>query len=109
MSDRPDQGTLDGVHLGAMAGSLDVAQRHFLGVQPELDGLRIYPCVPPALRDLRLCFRYRGALFIARLMDAEVEIRSYADNPDTIRLHHAGGSALLEPGKLLRFPARPVC
>lgn len=108
MSDQPDQGTLDGVHLGAMSGSLDVVQRHFLGIQPTMSGLGIHPCVPPQLRSMQLAFRYQGALFTAELRDGELSVQSASDNLATVRVEHGGGCTSLAPGEQLKFPARPA-
>ena len=42
-ADKPDGKTADGLHMGAMAGSLDVLQRLYLGLNFDVDGLRLLP------------------------------------------------------------------
>jgi trehalose/maltose hydrolase-like predicted phosphorylase len=49
-----------GVHLGAMAGSVDVLQRCYTGLELREDVLWLNPRLPDALRRLRLFVRYRG-------------------------------------------------
>ncbi|APQ10111.1 hypothetical protein BJP27_00740 [Pseudomonas oryzihabitans] len=57
-----DSGAREGIHLAAMAGTLDVLQRHYLGLWPTPDGLRVQPAPPAALPATRLQLLYRGRL-----------------------------------------------
>ena len=52
--------TPEGVHLGAMAGTVDVLQRCYTGLELRDDVLWLNPRLPDALRCLRLFIRYRG-------------------------------------------------
>lgn len=52
--------TAEGVHLGAMAGALDMLQRCYLGLEPTPDGLRLNPLVPERLGTLSLPILFRG-------------------------------------------------
>ncbi|MCO5995542.1 glycoside hydrolase family 65 protein [Actinoallomurus rhizosphaericola] len=52
--------TGEGVHLGAMAGTLDLAQRCYTGLEPRGDVLRLNPRLPPGLPGLGMELRYRG-------------------------------------------------
>ncbi|GAA4612041.1 hypothetical protein GCM10023195_51360 [Actinoallomurus liliacearum] len=52
--------TGEGVHLGAMAGTLDLAQRCYTGLEPRGDVLRLNPHLPPGLPGLAMELRYRG-------------------------------------------------
>ena len=52
---------------------LSVSQA-ILGVKPELDGLRIDPCIPASWRQFTVCRRFRGAVY---------EIR--VENPDGVQ------------------------
>ncbi len=70
MSDFKDiQGgtTQEGIHLGAMAGTVDLIQRCYSGLEIRNDVLWLNPRLPEELEYLRLRIRYRGhwiALFI---------------------------------------------
>ena len=46
---------------GTAAWTFVSISQAILGVQPELDGLRIDPCIPPAWKTIRLTRRFRGA------------------------------------------------
>jgi len=52
--------TPEGVHLGAMAGTVDVLQRCYTGLELRGDVLWLDPRLPDPLRRLRLFVRYRG-------------------------------------------------
>ncbi|MEV6156611.1 pyridoxamine 5'-phosphate oxidase family protein [Nonomuraea sp. NPDC052129] len=52
--------TAEGIHLGAMAGTLDILQRCYLGLEIHPDGLHLNPLLPDRLAALSLPIRYRG-------------------------------------------------
>jgi trehalose/maltose hydrolase-like predicted phosphorylase len=52
--------TAEGVHLGAMAGTLDLAQRCYTGLELRDGVLRIAPMLPPGLPGLAMELEYRG-------------------------------------------------
>jgi trehalose/maltose hydrolase-like predicted phosphorylase len=52
--------THEGIHLGSMAGTLDLVQRCFGGVAPRGDVLWIDPALPDELPALRFRIHYRG-------------------------------------------------
>jgi len=52
--------TAEGIHLGAMAGTVDLAQRCYTGLELRGDVLWLNPRLPDALRRLHLFVRYRG-------------------------------------------------
>jgi alpha,alpha-trehalase len=52
--------TPEGIHLGAMAGTVDVLQRCYTGIELRDGVLRLDPRLPKPLRRLRLFVRYRG-------------------------------------------------
>ncbi|WUH88844.1 glycoside hydrolase family 65 protein [Streptomyces sp. NBC_00433] len=52
--------TAEGIHLGAMAGTLDLVQRGLTGLEPCADALRLDPVPLPEISRFRLSLRYRG-------------------------------------------------
>jgi alpha,alpha-trehalase len=52
--------TPEGIHLGAMAGTVDVLQRCYTGIELRGDVLWLNPRLPEPVRRLRLFVRYRG-------------------------------------------------
>jgi transcriptional regulator with XRE-family HTH domain len=55
--------TAEGVHLGAMGGTLDLIQRCYLGLELRRDGLHLDPLLPGPLAPLSLPIRFRGARY----------------------------------------------
>ncbi len=54
--------TREGIHLGAMAGTVDLVQRCFTGIETRGDVLHLNPRLPVELGTLRFPLRYRGHL-----------------------------------------------
>lgn len=52
--------TAEGIHLAAMAGSIDLLQRCFTGLELRRDRIVVGPLWPTALGRLTFTFRYRG-------------------------------------------------
>jgi alpha,alpha-trehalase len=52
--------TPEGIHLGAMAGTVDLLQRGYTGLEVRGDVLRFNPAIPEELRALELEVHYRG-------------------------------------------------
>ena len=51
--------TAEGVHLGAMAGTVDLLQRGYMGLETRDDVLWLAPTLPAGLKELRFTLRYR--------------------------------------------------
>lgn len=52
--------TGEGIHLGAMAGTVDIAQRCFTGIEIRRDVLWFNPLLPEELRQIEFRLRYRS-------------------------------------------------
>ncbi|WP_242928245.1 glycoside hydrolase family 65 protein [Pontibacter vulgaris] len=52
--------TAEGIHLGAMAGTIDLVQRCYIGLEIRDDVLWLNPVLPEALGCLKQQLRYRG-------------------------------------------------
>jgi trehalose/maltose hydrolase-like predicted phosphorylase len=51
--------TAEGIHLGAMAGAVDLLQRGLTGIEWEGDVLRLNPRLPNELTELEFTLRHR--------------------------------------------------
>jgi alpha,alpha-trehalase len=58
-SDLESAATVQGIHLGAMAGTVDIVQRCYTGIVISKDVLWINPCLPDALAHLAFHIQYR--------------------------------------------------
>src|SRR6266487_1969389 len=52
--------TAEGIHLGAMAGTVDVVLRCLTGMRARGQVLRFDPALPPEIKQLRFSVHYRG-------------------------------------------------
>lgn len=60
LSDTRGGTTRQGIHLGAMAGTADILQRCYTGLETRDDALRLHPRLPDTLTRLDFDLRYRG-------------------------------------------------
>jgi beta-phosphoglucomutase family hydrolase len=91
--------TAEGVHLGAMAGSVDLVQRVSTGIEITGDVLRFNPRLPDELERLDMRIRYRGHSLDLRLTRDTLTVRERERGAAPIRLgfrdevyEFAGGS-----------------
>ncbi len=89
-----DSGTVEGVHLGSMAGSLDVLQRHYLGLRPALDGLHVFPAPPAGLQRAEVRLQYRGSGVYVQLQGERLRLTLDAEAASIDIVHHEGGHTL---------------
>lgn len=52
--------TPEGIHLGAMAGTIDILQRAYTGIEARGGMLHFNPAIPPELGELHMHIRYRS-------------------------------------------------
>jgi beta-phosphoglucomutase family hydrolase len=67
--------TAEGVHLGAMAGTVDLVQRVSTGIEVTGDVLRLNPRLPQELARLDMRIRYRGHSLDLRLTRDSLTVR----------------------------------
>ncbi|MEV0403135.1 glycosyl hydrolase family 65 protein [Actinoallomurus sp. NPDC050550] len=90
--------TAEGIHLGAMAGTLDLAQRCYTGLELHGDVLHLNPRLPPGIPGLGVELRYRGHWGIRLHADhrgIRIGLRRSAQPP--IRIAVNGGPATTLP------------
>ena len=75
VSDIQQGTTAEGIHLGAMAGTVDLVQRVSTGMEVRGDVLRLTPELPQEMERLDLCIRYRGHSLDLRLTRDSLTIR----------------------------------
>jgi trehalose 6-phosphate phosphatase len=90
--------TAEGIHLAAMAGSVDLLQRCFAGVEIRADCLLLNPYWPSELGVLELDIRYRDHRLRLRVNNASVEIHSAPGDHRPIRVRCRDQTVSLAPG-----------
>ena len=68
--------TAEGIHLGAMAGTVDLVMRCLTGMRASGQVLRFDPAMPPEIKQLRFSVHYRGHRVELVFSDDCVEVSS---------------------------------
>ncbi|GAA2720925.1 glycoside hydrolase family 65 protein [Actinocorallia aurantiaca] len=76
LSDTQGGTTREGIHLGAMAGTIDIFQRCYTGLETRADALRLHPCLPDDLKWLDFDLRYRGHWLHFQISHEQVLVRA---------------------------------
>lgn len=95
--------TAEGIHLGAMAGSVDLVRRCFAGIEVHDDALLIEPRWPAELGTLELRQRYQGHSLAVSIRHDQLTISSRPGHQPPITVRHAGVDHLLAAADTLRI------
>jgi len=79
-----------GVHLGAMAGTVDLMQRVSTGIEITGDVLRLNPRLPQEMERLDMRIRYRGHSLDLRLTRNTLTVRGRERGAAPINLEFDG-------------------
>ena len=90
--------TSEGIHLAAMAGSVDLLQRCFTGLETRNDRLVLGPHWPEALGPIEFPFVYRGHRLHLRISGRTGDLTSEAGNAGPIMVECRGRVQHLLPG-----------
>ena len=96
--------TAEGIHAGVMAGTIDLVQRCYLGMQTRGDTVWFDPCLPEALSaGLAFRFQYRGNWFSVRATQHSLQVTFDSGWHPPARIGIAGQVSELGPGETRRF------
>ncbi len=95
--------TPEGIHLGAMAGTVDLIQRVHTGVEMRDDVLWFDPLLPRELSDLRLRLRYRGHWFSVRVTQSDCTVTFDRGWSDTVQIGFRDEVYTIKQGANRRF------
>jgi alpha,alpha-trehalase len=95
--------TPEGIHLGAMAGSVDLLQRCFTGLEMRGDELMLNPFWPPELGPLEIDIVYRGHPLTLRVTGEVVRVASQPGDRAPIHVSCRGETAELRPGETVEL------
>jgi beta-phosphoglucomutase family hydrolase len=87
VSDVQQGATAEGVHLGAMAGTIDLVQRALTGIETRGNILRFHPELPGAIERLDMRIRYRGHSLNFRLTHESLTVHGEASSAPPISLN----------------------
>ncbi|GEC05302.1 family 65 glycosyl hydrolase [Streptomyces spinoverrucosus] len=96
--------TGEGIHLGAMAGTLDLVQRGLTGLETREGALWLDPVPLPELSSYGLSLRYQGNWGVRlRLRHGRLEITVPSSDETPIDVRLPGRAVRLEPGETGRL------
>ena len=92
--------TAEGIHLAAMAGSLDVIQRCYMGLEARAGTLWLNPQFPPELGSLGLDVRYKGQWITFQVTPGHMRIVSLPCAARRVRISVRGRVITVHPGDI---------
>ncbi|MDI9914473.1 trehalose-phosphatase [Rhodococcus sp. IEGM 1379] len=95
--------TSEGIHLAAMAGSVDLVQRCFTGLETRGDRLIFSPHWPEPLGTLEFPIFYRGHRLRLRINGKVVQVSAGMGNQPSIEIECRGQVVQLHPGATVRL------
>lgn len=95
--------TAEGIHLGSMAGTVDIIQRCYAGIEPKGNVLWLNPCLPQALKRLRFHVHYRGHSIEIEMTQAKLKVTTRYSIARNIWIGVNGTTHELHPGKIQEF------
>ena len=98
MADTQGGTTGEGIHLGAMAGTVDLLQRCYTGLATRGGALVMDPALPDELDALRLRLAYRGHRLDIAMDHTMIEVRSTPGEAAPITVVLGGRTLLLRAG-----------
>jgi trehalose/maltose hydrolase-like predicted phosphorylase len=100
--------TAEGIHLGAMAGTVDLVLRCLTGMRARGKVLRFDPAVPPQIKELKFSVHYRGHRLELSFAEDRLEVRSRFGPAPPITVLVRDESVELHPGGSHEFSLRPL-
>jgi len=95
--------TREGIHLGAMAGTVDIFQRCLTGIEVRAGILLLNPLLPEGVGELRLRIHVRGHDLHIVVEETFVEITSQPTAAPPLTVGYRGHYRDLAPGAATRF------
>jgi alpha,alpha-trehalase len=95
--------TAEGIHLGAMAGTVDIVLRCLTGLRARGQVLRFDPALPPQIKQLHFSVHYRGHRVEAAFTEDRLEVSSRPGPAAPITVLVRDQTVELHPGEQHAF------
>ncbi|GAA1784386.1 glycosyl hydrolase family 65 protein [Agromyces lapidis] len=99
--------TREGIHLGAMAGTIDIIMRSFAGLRVTEGELHFSPRLPARLRRAGFQFAYRGHRVDVQVTPGCVELSLQPSRAAALRVRVGEATAALKGGERHEFLVTP--
>lgn len=90
--------TQEGIHLGAMCGTLDVLQRAYAGVQVLTDCIQLEPSMPEELRSVGFEIQYHGQLLDVFIDSTRIRVAARSERASEVRVRIGTSETVLRGG-----------
>jgi trehalose/maltose hydrolase-like predicted phosphorylase len=95
--------TAEGIHLGAMAGTVDIVLRSLAGLRARGEVLRFDPALPPQVKRLKFSVHYRGHRIDVTLAEDHMKVSSRPGPAQPITVLVRDQTVELAPGARHEF------
>jgi trehalose/maltose hydrolase-like predicted phosphorylase len=99
--------TAEGIHLAAMAGSVDLLQRCFTGLETRGGVLRFNPQWPSKLGTFTCRLRFRQSDLIVRISSTLLRVSAVSGDVSDVQIFCADQWLTLRPGETVEFELQP--
>jgi trehalose/maltose hydrolase-like predicted phosphorylase len=96
--------TAEGIHLGAMSGTVGIVLRRYAGLSLGPEGVRLEPDLPPILPQLRFRVRWRDRWLDAHLTRDRLRLTADRDHMEPVPAWVRGRKVLVDPGEPVEVP-----
>ena len=103
LSDIQGGSTRDGIHIGAMAGSIDMVRRCYTGLEVRSGMLWLHPLLPPEIDSIAFGFTYRSQDIRLELWKTRLRITVGLSSAPPVIVMVEGNRAELSPGETRVF------
>jgi alpha,alpha-trehalase len=100
--------TAEGIHLGAMAGTVDIVLRCLTGMRARGTALRFEPALPPEVKQLHFSVHYRGHRIDVELAEDHMRLGSRPGAAEPIQILVHDQTVQLAPGQEREVPLEPT-
>lgn len=91
--------TREGVHLGVMAGTVDLVRRGFAGIEPVEGSVLIDPRLPPQLATVQYSLLVQECWLDVDLANGQLTLSNRSGNEAGVMVKLHGREAVLDPGR----------
>ena len=95
--------TAEGIHLGAMAGTVDIVLRSLAGLRARGEVLRFEPALPPEVKQLKFSVHYRGHRIDVTLAEDRMKVSSRPGPAQPVTVLVGDQAVQLTPGARHEF------
>lgn len=95
--------TPEGIHVGAMAGTIDLIQRCYIGVEMWAGTLHFDPALPEDLQQIKVRLRYRRQMLDLEVNHDRLRIASRSFTAVPIKVAYRGHFRDVAPGDVCEF------